>query len=255
MLALLSPAKSQDFDTPAPITQTTQPTFKTEIKTLVDTCRQLNKAEIAKLMHISPKLAQLNYERFQNFDTAHFDQINAKQSLFSFQGDVYKGLDAASLTEEDIKFAQQSLVMISGLYGLLRPLDLMQPYRLEMKTSLKNPRGKDLYAFWGNTLSQQLNTWLGSHTNKTIINLASNEYWRAINNKILDADIIQIDFKEAKDGSFKTIGIHAKRARGLMARHIIRHQLNSPNALKHFTEAGYVYNTELSKPNHLVFTR
>ena len=255
MLVLLSPAKNQDFKVKAPTDQSTQITFKGEVAELVDCLRQYDVKGLGKLMSISDKLARLNFDRLKTFHLAHFGLDNAKQALFAFQGDVYKGLDAASLTEQDITFAQDHIVMLSGLYGLLRPLDLMQAYRLEFKTKLPNPKGKDLYAFWGDKLTQQLNQWLQQQDQKIVINLASNEYYHAIQPQNIAGDVIDIDFKEHKDGQFKTIGIYAKRARGMMARHIIRHQIVDVDGLKTFAEAGYAFNDDMSSTHKLAFTR
>lgn len=255
MLVLISPAKSQDFDTPAPVGTTTQPVFQQQIAELVNVCRQLSPTELSKLMSISAKLADLNHQRYQNFATDRYDLSNAKQALFAFQGDVYKGLDASTLDQTAVNFAQDHLVMLSGLYGLLRPLDLMQPYRLEMKTKLNNAKGKDLYTFWADQLTQQLDKWLQTHNEPTIINLASNEYFHAIQPKAINGRVLTIDFKEAKDGQLKTIGIHAKRARGLMARYIMAHQMTQSEPLKHFAEAGYQFQAELSQTDRWVFAR
>ena len=255
MLVLISPAKSQDFDTPPPIDNTTQPVFQQQIAKLVDVCRQLDKTELARLMSISEKLAALNHQRYQTFNPDQYDHHNAKQALFAFQGDVYKGLDAQSLDSGTIVFAQEQLVMLSGLYGLLRPLDLMQPYRLEMKTKLNNAKGKDLYAFWGTQLTEQLNQWLQSHEEPTVVNLASNEYFHVIMPKMIDGRVLTIDFKETKDGQLKTIGIHAKRARGLMARYIMTHRITHSEPLKRFGEAGYQFQADLSQSDRWVFVR
>ena len=255
MLALLSPAKKQDFDTKAPTDKSTQITFQAEAAELVDCLHQYDVRGLSQLMSISDKLAKLNFDRFKTFHFTHFGLDNAKQALFAFQGDVYKGLDADNLTEQDILFAQDHIVMLSGLYGLLQPLDLIQPYRLEMKTKLKNHKGNNLYTFWGEKLTHKLNQWLNQQDDKIIVNLASNEYFHAIQPHHIKGSVVDIDFKEHKNGQFKTIAIYAKRARGLMARHIIRHQITDVGNLKTFAEAGYTFNDAMSLPHKLVFTR
>ncbi len=255
MLVLISPAKSQNFDTPSPVKTATQPVFQQHVNQLIRICRRLDESELAKLMSISPKLAALNHQRYQAFDPDHYDLSNAKQALFAFQGDVYKGLDAQTLDQDSIAFCQDHLAIISGLYGLLRPLDLIQPYRLEMKTKLHTPKGKDLYAFWSTQLTQQLNQWLQPHAEHTIVNLASNEYFQATCPNMIKGRILTIDFKESKEGQLKTVGIHAKRARGLMSRYILTHQITHSEPLKHFAEAGYQFQSELSQTDRWVFVR
>lgn len=255
MIILLSPAKNQNFDNPAPTDQFTHITFQEEVNTLVKCLRQYDAEGLGKLMSISDQLSELNYQRLQTFNEENFDLQHAKQALFAFQGDSYKALNANTLTAKNIAYAQQCLVMLSGLYGLLRPLDLIQAYRLEMKTKLENPKGKDLYAFWGDALTNKLNQWLQQYDNKLLINLASNEYYRAITPNKIAAKVIDIDFKEQHHGQFKTIGIHAKRARGLMARHIICHQIEHVDDLMSFSEAGYQFNQNVSTDNQLTFTR
>jgi len=255
MIVLISPAKSQDFDTPAPVKTATQPIFQQQITELVNVCRQLSESQLTQLMSMSPTLAKLSHQHYQAFATDHYDLNNAKQALFAFQGDVYKSLEAQTLDQDTISFAQDHLVIISGLYGLLRPLDLIQPYRLEMKTKLSHAQKKNLYTFWTTQLTQQLNQWLQSHTESTVVNLASNEYFQAIQHKIIRGRVLTIDFKETRTGQLKTIGIHAKRARGLMARYIMVHHIIQSESLKHFAEAGYQFQAELSQDNHWVFLR
>jgi len=255
MLVLLSPAKKQDYDSPAPTLETSQPEFKAQIAELVSHCKQLGPAGLKQLMGISDTLAQLNAQRFEHFDPGHYSLDNAKQALFAFQGDVYKGLDAASFTSEDIHFAHGHLIMLSGLYGLLRPLDLMQPYRLEMGIKLKNAKGNTLYEYWNTQLTEALNHRTKSLKDPVVVNLASKEYSQAIHPDKLDAKWLDIDFKEKKGSDYKIVGLHAKRARGLMARHIVKHQIRDINKLKHFGEGGYGFNEKLSQPGHWVFVR
>lgn len=254
MLTLISPAKSQDFKTQAPTQSKTQPLFKKEIETIVSQLKHYEPMEFEKLMKISPKLAQGVFGFYLNFEADRFEQDNAKQALFAFTGDVYKGLDATSLDQDKIDFAQQHLAMISGLYGLLRPTDLMQPYRLEMGTKFYI---KDtlLYDFWRDKLTQHLNSILANQDNKIIVNLASNEYASAIDTSKIKGQWIDIEFKENKDGKYKIVGIHAKRARGRMARYIIDHKIDHPQQLEAFDLDGYMLNPELSSSSTLCFTR
>lgn len=248
MISILSPSKKQDFDVSAP-TNTTQPRFLSEAETLMQELRTLSRPQIGELMSISDKLASLNFDRFQQFDPP-FTNANAKPAVLAFRGDVYDGLDADSLSEESLAFAQEHLRILSGLYGILRPLDLIQPYRLEMKTKLANPEGDDLYEFWGDKLAEQIN----SETD-TLINLASNEYFKALPNKTLDVRLITPVFKELKGEKYKVIAIYAKKARGAMARFIIENRIDTPEDLKNFQWEGYAFHNELSKKNEWVFTR
>lgn len=254
MLMVISPAKTLDFDNPAPAIPTTMPTFLKQAEALIGMLRTLSADEIGALMKISPKLAALNLQRYQAWHTP-FTLENAKPALFAFRGDVYTGLDADTLSAEDIRFAQEHLRILSGLYGLLRPLDLMQPYRLEMGTRLPNACGKDLYTHWGSAIAEVLNKTLSDGENDTLINLASNEYSKAIDRDHFRGRIVTPQFKENKDGAYRIIGIHAKRARGIMSRHIIRHRLRDPEGIKTFDEAGYSYHPELSSDNEWVFAR
>jgi cytoplasmic iron level regulating protein YaaA (DUF328/UPF0246 family) len=201
-------------------------------------------------MSLSEKLSKLNFDRFQAFKTP-FSLDNAKQALLAFKGDVYNGINASSLSVKDLDFAQKNVRMISGLYGVLRPLDLIQPYRLEMGTKLSNAQGNNLYDYWGSGISEVLN----EDEEKLIVNLASNEYFKAIDNKILKAQILDIVFKEKKNNTYKVIGIYAKRARGLMINYIIRNRLTDAEALKDFSDEGYLYNQELSSDKTWVYVR
>ena len=201
-------------------------------------------------MSLSEKLSKLNFDRFQAFKTP-FSLDNAKQALLAFKGDVYNGINASSLSAKDLDFAQKNVRMISGLYGVLRPLDLIQPYRLEMGIKLSNVQGNNLYDYWGSGISEVLN----EDEEKLIVNLASNEYFKAIDNKILKAQILDIVFKEKKNNTYKVIGIYAKRARGLMINYIIRNRLTDAEALKDFSDEGYLYNQELSSDKKWVYVR
>ncbi len=254
MLMVISPAKTLDFETPAPTQSCTQPELLAFSAPLIERLRQQTPAEIAALMKISDKLAQLNVARYASWSTP-FTLENAKQALFAFQGDVYTGLDAASLNDDDLAFAQQHLRMLSGLYGVLRPLDLMQPYRLEMGIRLSNDAGPDLYHYWDNRITEHLNATLAEQQQQTLINLASNEYFKAVRPRHLEAPIITPVFKDYKNGQYKIISFYAKKARGMMARYIIQHRIDQPEAIKHFDLGGYRYSAELSQADQWVFIR
>ncbi|MEX5342913.1 peroxide stress protein YaaA [Pseudomonas sp. I2] len=254
MLTVISPAKTLDYDTP-PVTQRfTLPQYLDDSQALITQLRELSPAQISELMHLSDKLAGLNAARFGSW-TPDFTPANAKQALLAFKGDVYTGLDAESLDEDDFSYAQDHLRMLSGLYGLLRPLDLMQPYRLEMGTKLANARGKDLYAFWGTRISEWLNQALADQGDDVLLNLASNEYFSAVKRSALNARVINVDFKDFKNGQYKIISFYAKKARGMMSRFVIQERIDDPERLKQFDAQGYYYSAEQSKPDHLVFLR
>ena len=255
MLIILSPAKKQDFIRQFPEIDATQPTMKASVKNLLGSLTQLNQAQIANLMSISPKLAELNYQRFQDFNPSSYNRNNAKQAVLAFQGDVYQGLQADDFSENDFVFAQDHLRILSGLYGLLRPLDLIQPYRLEMKTPLKNSKGHNLYEFWGDKLTLAVNKILASHNTKVLINLASGEYFKAIPQTKLDGKLLTIQFKEKKGDDYKVIGIHAKKARGLMTRYIIKNKVKSVKKIQQFSESDYRFSAALSDENTFVFIR
>ena len=240
MLAIISPSKTQDFsqcDIDI-FSQTRQIESSNE---LIGILKNKSKSQIAKLMSISEKLSELNFDRFQNFQLP-FTLKNAKQAILAFKGDVYNGINAPELSHEDLEFAQGKVRMLSGLYGVIRPLDLIQPYRLEMGTKLSNEKGGDLYDYWGSDISSVLN----EDEPDLIVNLASNEYSKAIDKKTLNADILDIVFKEKKGDNYKVIGIYAKRARGLMVNYIIRNRLDKPEELKDFTDEGYRFDKDLS---------
>lgn len=254
MLTVLSPAKTLDYET-APITQSaTLPRFMDQSALLVEDARGLNPDDIRALMGVSEQIAHLNHERFMNWQSESTSD-NAKQAVLAFKGDVYTGLQAETLSEDDLDFAQTRLRILSGLYGLLRPLDLMQPYRLEMGLKFTNQRGKNLYEFWGEQLTDTLNADLVSAKTEVLINLASNEYFKAVKPKLLNADIITPQFKDLKKGQYKMISFFAKKARGLMARYIIDNRITEPEALKSFSEAGYYYSDEQSQGDQWVFLR
>ncbi|WP_336949335.1 peroxide stress protein YaaA [Acinetobacter junii] len=254
MLALISPAKTLDYTTALPTDTHTQPRLLEQSQQLIDACRKLSATEIASLMTVSKKIANLNVERFRDWN-AEFDFSNARQALFAFKGDVYTGLDAYHLKDQDIDFAQQHLRMLSGLYGLLRPLDLMMPYRLEMGTKLKNSRGNNLYEFWGSIITDQINQDLAEIDAKLLVNLASDEYYKSVNEKKIRAEIIKPVFLDQKNGKYKVISFYAKKARGLMARYLIENKLSQVEQLKAFDSEGYYFDAESSSDKELVFKR
>ncbi|GMN89221.1 peroxide stress protein YaaA [Francisella sciaenopsi] len=254
MIIVISPAKSQNFETAITKYQFTQPIFKDQITKLINTLKHYEVDEIEKLMKISPKLAEEVFTKHNDFDPKSYNESNSKAAIFTFSGDVYKGLEADTLDKETIEYAQNHLLMLSGLYGLIRPLDLMQAYRLEMGTKIKID-GKILYKYWQDKVTAQLNEYFSQQQNKVLINLASNEYSQAIDKKSLDAKWLDIDFKENKNGTYKTIGIHAKKARGLMTRYILENRIENISNIKNFNVADYKYNPELSNENLMCFTR
>ncbi len=254
MLTLLSPAKTLDFEFSAEGLPTTSPRFEEDIEVLLRRCKKLTVAKLRELMKLSQPLAELNRQRFRDM-ALPFTADNSKPCLLVFRGDVYRGLDASSLSKRDLKWAQGRLRIISGLYGILRPLDLMQPYRLEMGTRLPNPRGSNLYDFWGDRLVESLNAEHAERPVKAVLNLASNEYFKAVPEKRLDAPLVTALFQEIRDGKPKTISFSAKRARGLMARFIVRNRIGAPEDLKGFAEEGYSYRPELSREDRLLFVR
>jgi cytoplasmic iron level regulating protein YaaA (DUF328/UPF0246 family) len=254
MLMLLSPAKSLDYETPPVIDRHTLPQFVDESAALIEVIKPYTPAQIASLMDLSDSLSQLNVARYAAW-RPKFTAKNSKQAVLAFNGDVYEGLDASSLTAEQLDWAQGHLAILSGLYGLLRPLDWMQPYRLEMGTKLANPRGKDLYAWWGDSLAEHLNAVLKKQGSDLIVNLASQEYFKAVKRKALKARVVDCVFEDHKAGVYKVISFHAKRARGLMARHILVNQIESEAGLKDFDAEGYAFDAQASEPQRLVFRR
>lgn len=254
MLSVISPAKTLDFETPATTAQYTQPDHLERSQALVDILRGYSPQRLSELMGISDKLAGLNAARFAEWRPP-FTPHNAKPAAQAFQGDVYVGLEAGTFDDGDNAFAQDHLRILSGLYGLLRPLDLIQPYRLEMGTRLENPAGKDLYAFWKDTLTAELDRAVAASGTPVLVNLASNEYFKAIDARRLESRVITPVFKDEKNGQFKIISFYAKKARGLMAAWLIRQRLDDPRGLTEFDVAGYRYNAAMSEGDTLVFTR
>lgn len=254
MLILLSPAKNMNFD-PAPDAPAgTRPVFLKEARELAAVARELSPAKLKKMMSISDKLAELNHERFQAFRGD--GKSNAqKQAALAFNGEVYLGLNARTMSVEDFAFAQEHVRILSGLYGLLRPLDLIEPYRLEMGSSLKNPRGKNLYDFWGDRIAGEINKTLKGRKNPVVVNLASNEYFAAVDTKALDAEVITPSFKDEKDGKLRALQFFAKRARGSMARWAIDNRVDDPQALKKSNADRYKFTAKSSTAKDWLFTR
>ncbi len=253
MIIVLSPSKALDFS-PSEISNYSQPRLLDESQRLIDTVSSFNPEEVSHLMSISEKLGLLNWQRFQDFQRP-FSLDNAKQALLAFKGDVYTGIETESYTDEDFNFAQNHLRILSGLYGLLRPMDIIQPYRLEMGTRLKNDRGNNLYQFWGQKIADLMNQDQAEIDSAVLVNLASNEYFKAVAQKTLKARVLTLAFKENKSGQFKTIGIHAKKARGMMTNFIIKNRLTDPETFKEFDVAGYAFNPGLSSQDEWVFSR
>ena len=243
MITVISPAKNLDYDTPPATDKFTQPELLEHSEELMKVCRELTPAQIGSLMKISDKLSGLNAARFSEWSQP-FTINNAKQAALAFNGDVYGGLEASTLTASDLDYAQSHLRILSGLYGLLKPLDLMQAYRLEMGTKLENSRGKNLYEFWGSIIADMLNEVTKAQDAQYLVNLASNEYFKAVDKKALNAQIITPQFKDCKNGQYKVISFYAKKARGMMARYIIENQVTQLSQLKEFTVDGYYYSAE-----------
>ena len=254
MIALISPAKSLDFSPQTLTSQRSQPTQLKDSEELIALLRGFKPEDLQSLMGISPKLAALNHERFQVWKRP-FNTSNAKQALLAFRGDVYRGFSLDAYTEDDFAFAQDHLRILSGLHGVLRPMDLIQPYRLEMGTKLENERGRDLYAYWGNKITDRLNRDLKAQEDDVLVNLASNEYFSAVNTDRLKARVITPVFKDYKNGKLKIISFFAKKARGMMSDFIIRRRLRRPSDLKKFNTAGYEFDAERSHGDELLFTR
>lgn len=254
MLTLLSPAKSLDFSVPTEGLQVTRPQLEEDTAVLLERCKELDVATLRRLMKLSDKLSELTYQRFQDM-TLPLTPENAKPCVLAFQGDVYKGLNAATLSSGDLDWAQSRLRILSGLYGVLRPLDLIQPYRLEMGTRLENERGPDLYAFWGDRLAEALNAEHADRPVEVVLNLASQEYFRAVRASRLKPRLVTAEFRELRDGEPKMISFYAKRARGLLARYVIDQRVENPEGLMDFNEEGYSFRPELSDPDRLLFIR
>ena len=254
MLITLSPSKGQDFETPAPTRKHSKPVALKDSEILIKELRKIKQKDLQSLMTISENIAELNVDRFKTFKTP-FTTKNAKQAIYAFKGDVYSGIDVANFDDDDLAYAQDHLRILSGLYGCLRPLDLIQPYRLEMKTKLHNPRGDNLYQFWGESITEKLNKELEKQEDPTLVNLASNEYFKSVKPKMLKGKLLNINFKDTKDGKTRVVALFAKRARGMMADYIIRNRIEKPADLKKFKEGGYKFSRALSDDTQWTFER
>ena len=254
MLVLLSPAKKLDYDSPVRTTQYSQPLFVNQAQGLIAVLKDKSATEVADLMSLSETLARLNVERYQAWQPV-FNQTNSRQAVLAFNGDVYEGLQAQTLSDDQLEWAQEHLAILSGLYGVLRPLDLMQPYRLEMGTRLATPKGKNLYDYWGSEIAGYLNQRLAQQGSDIIVNLASEEYFKSVDLNALKARVVQCVFQDEKNGAYKIISFYAKRARGLMARYIVDHRIDTPEALKAFDVEGYRFYADASTDLKLVFRR
>lgn len=254
MLFIISPAKTLDYNSPISTQGRSDIPFLKESKQLVKVLKKYKADDIAKLMGVSSKIAYLNHDRFAQWK-APFTEEESRQALYAFKGEVYNGLDAYSLSQEESDYAQEHMRMLSGLYGLLRPYDMILPYRLEMGTKLQTDKFKNLYEFWGDKITKSLQKAIDESGTSVLVNLASNEYFKSVNTKKIKSPIITPIFKEAKGDSYKVISIFAKKARGLMSRFIIENQIQDPEELKHFDKEGYFFNEELSTNTELTFTR
>lgn len=253
MLIILSPSKTIDFDK-ASSKLCSQPRYLNHSSKIITSLKKYNTRELSELMSISSKLSQLNFDRYQHWNKDH-NLSNSKQAILSFKGEVYTGLSAATFSDNDLSYSQSHLIILSGLYGTLRPLDLIQPYRLEISTKLSVGDTKDLYEYWQSNIVKSINNELKNHNDNTIINLASLEYFKAIDLSNLKADVITPVFKDFKDGKYKIISIYAKKARGLMSQYIIKNKIENIEELMLFDQEGYFYNDNLSTKMQLVFTR
>ena len=254
MITLLSPAKSLDYESPCLTERSTQIRLKSDTAVLIDQLKKLASQEVGSLMNISDKLSVLNHERFQKF-AASFNKKNSRQAILAFTGDVYQGMNLSKWSADNFATAQENVRILSGLYGVLRPLDLMQPYRLEMGTSLANARGKNLYYFWGDRITDLLNKDLKKSKSDVVVNLASKEYFSAVIPSKLNGQLISPVFKDEKKGKYKIISFYAKKARGMMADYIVKNELKKSEDLREFSTAGYAYDAESSTVGKPVFLR
>jgi uncharacterized protein len=254
MIITLSPSKGQDFDSPPLSKKYTRPRDLEQSEVLIGELRKLKSKQLQSLMTVSENIASLNVQRYKDFTTP-FTTKNAKQALFAFKGDVYGGFDLEHFSEDDFAYAQDHLRILSGLYGCLKPLDLIQPYRLEMKTRLKNPKGETLYQFWDTSITESINRELKKQQQPVLVNLASNEYFKAVKPKLLEGRLLNINFKETKAGKTRVVAIFAKRARGMMADYIIRNRIEDPEDIKKFNLEGYRFNKKLSDDKQWTFER
>lgn len=254
MLITLSPSKGQDFDSPALTRKYSRPVALKDSELLIKELRKLKQNDLRLLMGISDNIAALNVGRYRSFKTP-FTTKNAKQAIYAFKGDVYSGINIVKFSDDDLDYAQDHLRILSGLYGCLCPLDLIQPYRLEMKTKLPNPRGENLYQFWGENITEKLNEALEKQQDPTLVNLASNEYFRSVKPGLLKGKLLNINFKDTKNGKTRVVALFAKRARGMMADYIIRNRVEKPADLKKFRQGGYRFSNTLSDDKQWTFER
>jgi cytoplasmic iron level regulating protein YaaA (DUF328/UPF0246 family) len=254
MLFLISPAKALDYTTPSSVKTPTKPSFAGDAAELIGVLREKSPQQVAELMHLSDALSGLNVARYQAW-SPRFTASNSKPAVLAFDGDVYGGLDAKSLDAQDLDWLQQHLCILSGLYGVLRPLDRMQPYRLEMGTRLATARGKNLYQFWGSQIADYLNQRASADKSPVVVNLASEEYFKAVDLKVLKPRVVTCVFEEGKAGQYKVVSFFAKRARGLMVRFAVQHRASTPAQLQAFAEEGYRFSPDASAPDRLVFRR
>jgi len=254
MLAIISPAKTLDFESTCPAHRPTQPQALDDSEELMAVLKKKSRAQLRALMGISEKLADMNFERNQSWSRP-FNSDNSRAAILAFKGDVYTGIEVKDYSKDDFKFSQNHLRILSGLYGLLRPLDLIQAYRLEMGTDLKTSRGKNLYEFWGDSITKSLQTSIKKSGSNTLVNLASNEYFKSVQKKDLDCEIVTPHFKDKKNGVYKFMSFYGKKARGMMCDFMIRNRITDPSGLKDFNTAGYSFNKSLSEGYNWVFTR
>ena len=254
MIITLSPSKGQDFEAPLKAARHSTPAALKESQLLIRELRKIKTGELQNLMGVSENIAKLNVERYKKFRTP-FTKNNARQAIFAFKVDVYSGIDIDQFTADDLSYAQKHLRILSGLYGCLRPLDLIQPYRLEMKTKLANPRGDNLYQFWGESITENLNRELAKQKEAVLVNLASNEYFKSVKPKLLEGRLLDINFKETKGGKTRIVAIFAKRARGMMADYILRNRIEQPEDIKQFKEGGYRFSKADSDDRQWTFIR
>lgn len=255
MLIILSPAKKLDYSTPVPVNQYSEPAFTDTSVKLIEALQKLSQKEVGQLMNLSDKLAKLNKERFMEWDIPRKPDETTRQAVFAFNGDVYQGWSPQESSKKSLDFAREHVRILSGLYGVLRPLDLMKPYRLEMGTKFGINGADTLYEVWSPLITQALNNQLKNISSEVLVNLASNEYFKAVNQDKLNATIVTPEFKDNKNGKYKVVSFYAKKARGMMTRFIADNQVTDPDQLKLFDKDGYFYNDELSKPGNPVFTR
>jgi hypothetical protein len=254
MLMVISPAKTLDFDSPLATSKNSQPRLIDQSQQLINELQKLAPHDISTLMSVSDKIGTLNFDRFQAWQQP-FNEDNARAAVLAFKGDVYTGMQAETFQASDFNFAQKHLRILSGLYGLLRPLDLMQAYRLEMGTKFVNKNGKNLYQFWDNKITTILNEDIKDSGSKELVNLASNEYFKSVQLKYLDSEVITPIFKDFKNGKYKIISFYAKKARGMMAAYIIKNKIKNAEDIKSFNIDGYRFDNDMTRDNNWVFTR